>query len=260
MVSLDCLLANRRWIRREQPFPHVVAGNVFTERFYSSLVEDFFGHFACEAPGGLKDPTLRMKEYDAYGLHFSSTTRGPLSIFLSRSWHDLLASLFQVKASGFVNAGLHHHEVDSRSGLVHNDLSIGWFVEYPSANGIRIPRHDLCRYTDGTALAPAVLPTAMVRAVSMLFYLANPTWSPGDGGETGLYRCAEDNVERPVEKVPPINNSILVFECTPLSYHSFLCNRKSVRNSVIMWIHRSKNDATRLWGEERLVRFPREAS
>ena len=27
-----------------------------------------------------------------------------------------------------------------------------------------------------------------IRAVSVLFYLANPEWEPGDGGETALFR------------------------------------------------------------------------
>src|SRR5215471_15910839 len=253
----DCL-ANRRWVRRGSPFPHVVATDVFTSTFYDSLAEDFHRQFEREAPRGLEDPALKMRGYDSYGLHFSPATTGPCSIFASRPWHDLLASLFQIRASGFVNAGLHHHSIGSGSGLVHNDLSFGWFVDYPSANGIRLSRHDLCRYTDGTPIAPDVVPKEAVRAVSMLFYLANPPWTPGDGGETGLYRTVQDPVDSPAATVPPINNSILLFECTPSSYHSFVGKNKSVRNSVIMWIHRSKADAVARWGEQTIVRFPRE--
>src|SRR5262249_18313473 len=148
------------------------------------------------------------------------------------------ASLFNVTGCGFINGGLHHHAVGSANGKVHSDLSYGWFVDYTSANGIRVSRHDLCRYTDGIALTSGVKPFELVRAVSMLFYLANPPWQPGDGGETGLYSSPTDDVNAPTATVPPINNSMLIFECTPYSLHSFLSNKRSVRNCVIMWIHR----------------------
>ncbi len=98
-VSLDHLLANRRWIRREVPFPHLVATNVFTQPFYNLLAQEFYREFEREAPEGLQDPALRMNGYDAYGLHFPPGIEGPLSIFLSRPWHDLLGSLFRVNAS-----------------------------------------------------------------------------------------------------------------------------------------------------------------
>jgi hypothetical protein len=250
-------MANRHWIRREKPFPHIVANNVFTSAFYSCLEREFYRQFEQKAPGGLNDPSLKMSGYDAYGLHFSPTMSGPLSIFVSRAWHDLIASLFHVNGCGLVNAGLHHHVIGSGNGLVHNDLSVGWFMDYPSRSGIRLSRHDLCRYTDGAVFTPGAKPLEVVRAVSMLFYLANSPWAPGDGGETGLYLSSHDRVDYPSARVPPINNSILLFECTPHSYHSFLRNNKSVRNSVIMWIHRSMDDALERWGENALVRFPR---
>jgi hypothetical protein len=249
-------VANRRWLRREKPFPHIIATNVFSRAFYRSLEREFYRQFEQAAPGGLNDPSLKMRGYDAYGLHFSPNQSGPFSIFVSRAWHDLMASLFNVNACGFINAGLHHHLVGSGNGRVHTDLSIGWFVDYPSRSGIRVSRHDLCHYTDGAALAPGVRPFESVRAVSMLFYLANPPWSPGDGGETGLYQSSQDPVDSPAFRMPPINNSILLFECTPHSYHSFLRNNKSVRNSIIMWIHSSKDQAIARWGDDALVRFP----
>ena len=49
-----------------------------------------------------------------------------------------------------------------------------------------------------------------------LYYLANPRWEPGDGGSTGLFTSADDSIEAPSAEMPPINNSLLLFECTPL--------------------------------------------
>jgi hypothetical protein len=253
--SLSRVLQNRRWIRREKPFPHIVAKDVFAKPFYESLVAQFSFHFP-DSPSGSLDPERKMRDYDAYGTHFEPHTPAPFSIFISREWHDMLGSLFGVRGAGYINCGLHHHPIGSANGLVHNDLAYGWFADYASHNGIRLSRNELCRYTDGTPLCANVQPVEMVRAVSMLFYLANPPWKPGEGGETGLYTSSADAVERPAATVPPINNSILIFECTPRSFHAFLSNRSSVRNSAIMWVHRTREDAVARWADSSIVRFP----
>src|SRR5262249_52470121 len=89
---LSCVLQNRRWIRREKPFRHIIAEDVFTEPFYESLVAQFRCYFS-DSPIGSPDPERKMGGYDAYGIHFDPDTPAPLSIFMSREWHDLLASL-----------------------------------------------------------------------------------------------------------------------------------------------------------------------
>jgi 2OG-Fe(II) oxygenase superfamily len=91
-------------------------------------------------------------------------------------------------------------------------------------------------------------------------YLCNPDWIEGDGGETGLYGSREDPVDRPIAVVPPINNSLLMFECTPYSYHSFLSNGRSPRNSVIVWLHREKVEVLSRWEKPRLKAAPGQAS
>jgi Rps23 Pro-64 3,4-dihydroxylase Tpa1-like proline 4-hydroxylase len=111
-----------------------------------------------------------------------------------------------------------------------------------------------CSYTHGVT-APGVNRRKVARAVTMIYYLANRPWFPGDGGETGLYRKATDPVARPAAIAPPINNSILVFENGPGSYHSFIRNRRNPRNSVILWLHRTIADTMVRWRVKRLARF-----
>jgi Rps23 Pro-64 3,4-dihydroxylase Tpa1-like proline 4-hydroxylase len=94
-----------------------------------------------------------------------------------------------------------------------------------------------------------------VRAVAVIYYLNNPQWQPGDGGETGLYRTVRDAIEHPVAVVPPLNNSLVAFECTPGSYHTFRSNVRHPRNSVVIWLHVEKSAAIARWGESALVRF-----
>jgi Rps23 Pro-64 3,4-dihydroxylase Tpa1-like proline 4-hydroxylase len=86
----------------------------------------------------------------------------------------------------------------------------------------------------------------------MIFYLANPPWKPGVGGETGLYTSMTDPVDAAASAVPPVNNTMLIFENTPESFHSFISNTKQTRNSLILWLHRTVEETNRLWPSEPL--------
>ena len=254
-TPLADLLDRHYWVRRESPFPHVVARDVFRPGPYRAMADAFRATLALgfdDRPGTARFGRS-MRGYDAYGLTFGPDLAGPFRVFTSRPWHDLLEAVTGVTATGDINCGLHHHRPGSANGRVHNDLNPGWFADYPSPDGIRTTRHDLCSYTSGEAHRPGVIPRETMRAVAMLLYLNNPPWSPGDGGETGLYAAASDPVDRPAAVVPPINNSMLIFECTPHSYHTFLGNRAGERNCVIMWLHRCKDEAVRRWGDGSIV-------
>jgi hypothetical protein len=94
----------------------------------------------------------------------------------------------------------------------------------------------------------------MVRAASVIFYLNNPKWKPGDGGGTGLYRHWSDPVMFPAAVAPPLNNSFLAFECSPYSYHAFLANRQR-RDSIIVFLYRELEDFVQQWGVEGLSQY-----
>jgi hypothetical protein len=239
------MLANRNWIRRNEPFPHVLADNVFNKATYRRLEWGF--HHA------VADYFKRHPE--SFTSKMTADPESPFALFTSRAWHDLLAELMQVNATGDVDAGLHHHDAGADGGYVHNDLNPGFFAGSPAPGRVNLPQPRICNYYHGDAIA-GVAPRATVRAVAVLYYLFNPPWSPGDGGETGLYRFYDDPVSEPAAAVPPVNNSLVAFECTPHSYHSFIAGQKS-RNSVIMWLHRPLHEAVQRWGEEAIVRWPR---
>jgi Rps23 Pro-64 3,4-dihydroxylase Tpa1-like proline 4-hydroxylase len=96
-----------------------------------------------------------------------------------------------------------------------------------------------------------------IRAVSALLYLANEEWHPGDGGETAIFDGADGGQAQPVRKIPPINNSILLFECTPFSFHTFLGNRIP-RNCLVMWLHRPKAEVVRRWDDRSIAYWPKD--
>lgn len=250
------VLATRSWMRRAEPFPHVVATSAFTDEFYDEL-DVAFGEVLASGFGDRPDQlSRRIPGYDAYGLAFPAEQPEPFGLFLSLEWHDLLAGVLGVNGTGYVTCGLHHHAVGSASGQVHNDLNPSWFAVYDTPSSIRVARHDLVGMTTGVVRRPGTETVELVRVGVMLLYLHNPPWRPGEGGGTGLYAAATDDVERPHAMVPPLNNSILAFECTPYSYHSFIHNAHSPRNCLIMWLHQEPATVAARWGEGAVVPWP----
>jgi hypothetical protein len=251
------MLANRRWLCRTDPFPHVTAANVFVP----SVSEALSAAARRIRERGL-DGSGRysyMGWYDAHGLSFDAAEPWPLGLFVSKQWHDLIAGVARVEATGHVNAGLHYHAPGSSHGFVHNDLNPAWFARTPEYDEVELARHDVVKYTTGESPRPGVRPIRVVRAAALLYFLDNDGWRPGDGGELGLYRSISDEPGRPAHVIAPRTNSLVLFECTPYSYHCFISNSRVGRTSVIMWLHRSERDAIRRWGEGALVPFARRA-
>src|SRR5271156_3485059 len=91
------VLANRRWWRRAEPFAHYTAADVFTPAFYQALETEFQ---AILKRGAF---SKCMPNSDAFAWNFPPDVSGNLSIFYSREWHDLLATLTGVDATGDVN-------------------------------------------------------------------------------------------------------------------------------------------------------------
>jgi len=241
------VLANRRWVKNVFPYTYYTASNVFTPRIYQMFESAFREH--------TNGRQQYMDKHDTYGVTLTRGVDGPLGFFASRGWYRMIARLVGIKATPHLNIGLHHHEPGSENGFVHNDLNPGWFVDYESDQGTVLAQPDLCSYTTGEATKAEIKPRRTIRAAALLFYVANPPWTPGDGGETGIYRQGSDDPERPLEAVPPINNSILLFECTPWSFHSFIQNRRTARNSLVMWWHREPAEVVRRWGADSIIDY-----
>ncbi|MEU7763804.1 2OG-Fe(II) oxygenase family protein [Nocardia sp. NPDC049190] len=245
------LLAHRRWVRRTQPFPHVYARDVFVPEFYQRLTDELdrvrrdhpalFGSIA--------------EGYSADGVRLAEMRDGPLAVFTSREWHDLIARVGGVDATGDVEGSVHHHPPGSPFGWPHNDLNPAWFPgAAPGADEVRLPDDTVDTKTGDRA--PGVVARETVRAVAVLFYFGNPGWAPGDGGETALYDHVADARAVPsVTLVPPLDNSLILFEVTPRTWHTFAGNNVRDRNSVVMWVHRAKADAERRWGGDLIVHW-----
>jgi LPS sulfotransferase NodH len=248
--ELRRVLGTTRWWRSTRPFPYARAGPVFRPDVYESLVAAFH---AFEAAGKF---TRGIPGYDVTAMPLTRANAGPFEIFMSRPWHDLLARMFDVEATGEVNISLHRHAVGSQSGSPHNDLNPGWFVrgEIDAVDGdgdIVVSDPGVCDYRTGAPKGEGQ-PIERMRAVAVIYHLGNPL-VPTLGGETGLYGSRSDPVDRPHVVAPPVNNSLIAFECTPYSYHAFLTNRTNERNCLVMWLHRPKEYIVDLYGEASIV-------
>jgi hypothetical protein len=248
------LLADSQWSHGMHPFAHIRVANVFVPPVYEQLAAAGRGVLAT---GRDKAGSARLGYYgakfDGHIFPFRHGLSGPLSIFASRAWVELLARATSVDATADVNGALHHHAKGSKSGFVHKDYSACWFIDRPRPDGVHLSDNALCEYRTGKTTVPGAVAHERIRAVAMIYYLNNPPWAEGDGGETGLYLRADDDVEHPAATVPPITNSMLVFECSPASYHSFISNRRHPRNSVAMWLHRTRESAVARWGRDGIL-------
>lgn len=243
------LLAHRRWVRRTRPFPHVYVRDVFVAEFYQRLAAEF--------ERVRTEPNLFAPVSDGYsatGVDLTTVRNGPLEVFLSRAWHDLIERVAGVSASGDVEGSLHRHQPNSSRSHPHHDLAPAWFPgTAPAVGEVGLPGADIdLKSGDRPAGTPA---REMVRAVAVLFYLGNGEWQHGDGGETGLFTDISAARPTPAVSIPPLDNSMIVFECTPRSWHTFLGGNTAARNSVVMWLHRPREQAANRWGGERIVHW-----
>jgi 2-oxoglutarate-Fe(II)-dependent oxygenase superfamily protein len=258
-MELSEVVANRRWAVYDEPFKHVVAENVFTEDFYRSLTSEVGAIVSkgCFDGGVLFERMLSrsMSKYDCYGLRLDDKNVSPndaMHVFMTPEWSRMVGDVFGVDPTGYVSVAIHHHDVGSDNGWIHNDFNPAWF-RIKEEGKIRHPVPE-CSYFSGDGSLRPDEKVETVRAVALIYYLCNDGWQPGMGGETGLYASKSDL--EPAVLVPPINNSMVMYECTPKSWHTFLNNRVQTRTSIIMWIHRTMEDALAHVGtSEELVRW-----
>jgi hypothetical protein len=254
-TTLAGYLANSTWSVREEPFSHILVERVFIDPIYDQLLAAFRETYPRNNSGGPEAARLvfHKNNFDAYLMPFRPSLSGPLSLFVSKAWVDLLSKVTGVKATRDVNGALHCHPKGSRDGFIHKDFSSCWFVDRPRPDGINVADNTICNYRTGETSISGAVTQERVRAVAMIFYINNPPWSPGDGGETGLYRTDRDPIHQPAAAIPPVNNTMLIFECSPHSRHSFISNLRNPRSNIVMWLHRTKLDTVARWGEDSIV-------
>jgi hypothetical protein len=241
----DGYLANPVWCVREAPFKHCVVEGLFTPAVHQNLCSAFDRRMA-EAG----DSAKRSSSYDASIVSLRESDRAPFFPFLELDFLSRLAAAMELEVSFEVDAAIHRHPPGSRSGWVHTDYNPGWFARAAGSGELVLADMARCNYRSGKVGDESVTPVLRMRHLTLIYYLGNDDWRKGEGGETGLYSDLQQPVERPDIIVPPHSNSMLMFECSPVSLHAFLSTRR-VRNSIILWLHCEWGRARAAWPSHR---------
>ncbi len=222
------------------PFNYMVIEDVFDATMASSLA-CLFRELIVDAKGIGKVGEVGELIYDA--LNFTplleQVRTTALAVFVSAELREFISSAFEIRLDENVMIGMHRHNPPSKAGWTHTDFAVVSFPNIPpNLNGNRVYYDGCpCTYSDDSRdRQPQSIKTA--RAVACLYYTANETWQVGMEGETGVY---SDLGKRLVERIPPRNNSLFIFEISPISYHAYLGSTHWQRNSYIWWYHSHPN-------------------
>ena len=188
----------------------------------------------------------RIADYDAVVLPFKEHDKETLSPLLDADWLKLISRAMRLDTMLEIDGALHSHPPGSRSGWIHNDYNPGWFTRAGESGEVYINSERECDYKTGKVASSEVSPICRMRYLTLIYFLDNPAWSPGMGGETGIYLSQAQSVEDADILVPPLNNTLLAFECTPHSWHSFR-QTSFPRNSITLWLHREFERAKEQW-------------
>ncbi|MBH0778568.1 2OG-Fe(II) oxygenase [Nocardia bovistercoris] len=172
---------------------------------------DFYGRLVAEYA------RVHAEEYghEHGGIPLADLRDGPLALFTTAEWRALVTGVTGVTEAGDIEGSVREHPAGAR-----------W--ERPS---------------HGLPSAGAEFGSGTVRA---MFYLNNPDWRPGGGGETALYADIAGDAPEPAVLVPPLDNSILVFECAPRTWHTVAGGNAAAHHHVRMSLHRPPRRGNRL--------------
>ena len=250
----NCLCSNSggRWTEYRQPFVHIHGTDIFAPETYRKLSEEFATVVEHTLSGTRDCATMARStpDYDALILAMSASLCDNFVPMFTCEWKDRIARLFSLPLTSRIDGALHHVPRGSRPGWLHTDLCSGWFVRTSTLETGQepvFPDRSRCDYFRGVPHTPDVQPEEYIRAVSMIYYLNNDGWTEGEGGETGLYSTARSNIG-PRKAIPPKNNTLILFECTPHSFHRLLANPGRHRNSIVVWFHTTSEFGAARWG------------
>lgn len=188
----------------------------------------------------------KMPGYDCYTWVFPPDAAAPLNVFTSRAFLDYAADLFEIELSGEVSAQFNYHPAGARNGLWHTDFNVAYHtLDQQRPDGTTVWYYG-CNILDGTVTGGSAGPAVpRVRALAFLYYPggAEPL-QPDDGGATELgYEGPRTGGVATFAAVAPVANRLLMFECSPLSFHRAAANRRVPRAAVVGWFHMTEEAA-----------------
>lgn len=234
-------IKNKNWLVRRVPFNHMVVRDIFEDTIVQRLTSNFQNEVAKR-----RQQKSNIRNYDAAVIPLSESDRELFNPLLSVEWLRLISRAMNLQTTLEVDGALHAHPPGSRSGWIHNDYNPGWFARAAEGDQIVFSSSSGINYRTGRTEGTAAAPICRIRFLTLIYYLGNVPWTSATGGETGIYQTQKQSVDRADVWVPPENNTLLLFECTPHSWHSFRSSSVA-RHSITYWLHRDIHQAKQQW-------------
>jgi hypothetical protein len=213
------------------PYRHIVIRNLLKEKPYNEMCHS--------AKDVLKQSSPSFKYHGGVTYSACMATLTPENMkdgydfFGSPEWKNCVSKLFNIQFNKLIMLSAHHHTAPSKSGWVHADLSICSYNDDENRSIIIGPNG--ANYIDDTANRQPKS-TKCVRRVACLYYFNNKEdITEQDGGSTAIYDASGKKM---VKKVIPENNSVLLFEISPTSYHTYV-GATFDRTALVHWFHSS---------------------
>jgi hypothetical protein len=239
---------NAQWWARADPFHHFLVTDLLEPAAYDRVASSFDA--VLHGAAGPLRLAQSQANYDAQMLGISRETAPRFAPFFSADWLKGLRTRLGLPEVRRVDGALHSTPAGGRTGWIHSDLCSAWFDESGAEDStLLFPNRRRCEYFTGKVKSALAKPVEYVRAATAIYYLCNDGWRDGEGGETALYSSSIAGPHTSEVLVPPANNSLLVFQCSPHSYHRFIRNPGRRRNSIILWLHITVDQALCLWGD-----------
>ncbi len=233
------------------PFPHAVMDGFLPAELFAALrrrLDELLGQGLSELPD--RSRLAKMPGYDCYCWVFPPDLAAPADFFLRRGFQDRMAALFGVALTGEVSCQFNYHPPGARNGIWHTDYVVGYHREDGRrTDGVNV-WHYGCNLLGNNPELPGRPIVPRVRALTFLYYLgAESVGQPVDGGETAIgYDGPLSDETALFRAVEPVPNRLLAFECTPVSLHRMLGNRRTGRALMVGWLHTDPETARRRHG------------
>jgi hypothetical protein len=214
------------------PYNHVIIKNLLKQDIYDKLCARFYEYISrAPKPHGQIGSTNLTYNAFIYGLNEKDCVDG-YEFFISNEWKEFVSKIFGIELNQHIAYSLHYHKAPSNNGYVHADLSLCSVINDPNR---KIKVTGDCNYADDSQdLQPHVQKT--MRTIAALYYFNNDVdnWKESDGGGTGIYENYE--LTSLIKQVPPINNSLFMFEIGAKSFHAFI-GANFDRSAMVQWFH-----------------------
>lgn len=233
------------WHRSRKPFTYITAEEVLDREAYRRVEGNALSLVA------KVEATRAHGDYDAAIYKLDAQAGKLLAPLFEPQWLSMVARSFDLELGYEIDAAIHDHPPDSRPGWIHNDFNPGRFPAVSASDEVTFSGQAGVTYriTDKESIGDGA--RLMVRRIAGIYYFGNEDWQPEHGGETGLYWSAGP-MPREHQRIAPLDNSLVLFECGPNAYHRFLGTRRR-RRSIVFWMHCTPEQAQARWPDHSLV-------